>query len=60
MTAEHEELVGKSLDEASGIATEAGWQVRAYPPGGMLTMDFRQDRMNLEHQDGVVLRAWVG
>ena len=42
------------------MVTEAGWEVRAYAPGSMLTMDYREDRMNLEHADGVVLRAWVG
>lgn len=60
MSSEHEEFVGKALDEATREAEAAGWQVRAYSPGGVLTMDFREDRMNLEHQDGVVLRAWVG
>ena len=60
MTSEHEELVGTGLDEATRDAEVAGWQVRAYAPGAMLTMDFREDRMNLEHEDGVVRRAWVG
>ncbi len=54
------DLVGRSLDEADQVVTEAGWEVRAYAPGSMLTMDYREDRMNLEHADGVVLRAWVG
>lgn len=60
MTSEHDELVGKSLAEATREAEAAGWQVRAYEPGGILTMDFREDRINLEHDDGVVRRAWVG
>lgn len=60
MTVEHEELVGRPLAEAAREAEAAGWQVRAYAPGAALTMDFRESRMNLEHRDGVVLRAWVG
>ena len=60
MTAERDELVGKTLDEATREAEAGGWQVRAYEPGARLTMDFRDDRMNLEHEDGVVRRAWVG
>jgi hypothetical protein len=60
MTSEHEELVGRTVDEATREAEAAGWRVRAYAPGSMLTMDFREDRMNLEHEDGVVRRAWVG
>jgi hypothetical protein len=60
MTAEHDELVGRALDEATREAEATGWQVRAYEPGGILTMDFREDRLNLEHEDGVVRRAWVG
>jgi hypothetical protein len=55
-----EELTGRSLAEATQAAEADGWQVRAYAPGSMLTMDFREDRMNLEHEDGVVRRAWVG
>jgi hypothetical protein len=60
MTAEHDELVGRTLDQATQEAEVAGWRVRAYTPGAMLTMDFREDRLNLEHEDGVVRRAWVG
>jgi hypothetical protein len=60
MTSDHDELVGKALDEATAEAEAAGWRVRAYESGAMLTMDFREDRMNLEHEDGVVRRAWIG
>ncbi|GAA1781266.1 hypothetical protein GCM10009795_029450 [Nocardioides hankookensis] len=55
-----EDLTDRPLDEATSLAEADGWQVRAYEPGGMLTMDFREDRINLEHEDGVVRRAWVG
>ncbi|KQW47239.1 hypothetical protein ASC77_12185 [Nocardioides sp. Root1257] len=55
-----EDLTGRPLAEATALAEADGWQVRAYEPGGILTMDFREDRINLEHEDGVVRRAWVG
>ena len=55
-----EELTGQTLADATATAEADGWQVRAYEPGAMLTMDLREDRMNLEHEDGVVRRAWVG
>lgn len=55
-----EELIGQPLADATATAEAAGWQVRAFEPGAMLTMDFREDRINLEHEDGVVRRAWVG
>jgi beta-glucosidase len=54
------ELVGRTLDDATQVVTEAGWQVRAFAPGAMLTMDYREDRMNLEHEGGTVTRAFVG
>jgi len=54
------ELAGRPLDDATQVVTDAGWQVRAYSPGSMLTMDYREDRMNLEHDNGVVTRAWIG
>jgi beta-glucosidase len=54
------ELVGRPLDEASQVVSDAGWQVRAFAPGSMLTMDYREDRMNLEHEGGIVTRAFVG
>ena len=60
MTSDDDELVGRTLEEATAEAETAGWQVRAFEPGAMLTMDFREDRMNLEHEDDVVRRAWVG
>jgi hypothetical protein len=54
-------LVGRHLDEATRRATAAGWLVRPCTPGSMLTMDYREGRVNLEHDpDGVVTRAWVG
>ena len=55
-----DELTGQTLADATTLAEADGWQVRAYEPGATLTMDFREDRMNLEHADGVVRQAWVG
>ena len=55
-----DELTGQPLADATAAAEAAGWTVRAHETGAMLTMDFREDRMNLEHEDGVVRRAWVG
>ncbi|MDF1605288.1 I78 family peptidase inhibitor [Nocardioides sp. YIM 152315] len=54
-------LVGRPLDEAARAATDAGWLVRPLTPGAMMTMDYREGRVNLEHDaDDVVTRAWVG
>lgn len=54
-------LVGRPLDEATRTATGAGWLVRPCPPGAELTMDYRPGRVNLEHdEDLVVTRAWSG
>ena len=53
-------LVGRPLDEATRMVAEAGWVVRPYAPGSMLTMDYQEGRVNLEHEGDVVTRAWVG
>lgn len=54
-------LVGLDAAEASRLATEAGWQVRAHALDAMLTMDFRPDRLNLAHDpSGRVVSARVG
>lgn len=54
-------LVGRPLDEAVRAAAGAGWLVRPYTSGAALSMDYRESRVNLEHdEDGVVTRAWVG
>ncbi|MGX0974607.1 hypothetical protein ACSSVY_000303 [Roseovarius sp. MBR-51] len=35
--------------------------VRILPPGAMMTMDHRPDRLNVEHDaDGVITRIWCG
>ncbi|MFC7497113.1 MULTISPECIES: hypothetical protein [unclassified Nocardioides] len=53
-------LVGRPLDEATRMAIDGGWLVRPYAPGSPLTMDYRLERVNLEHEGDVVTRAWVG
>jgi tRNA(adenine34) deaminase len=54
------ELEGLALMEAVQHAEAAGWQVRAVAEGAPITLDYRTDRMNLEHNGLVVRRAWVG
>jgi hypothetical protein len=46
--------------EAVQEAKAAGWYVRAYEEGTVITSDRRDDRMNLEHNGLLVRRAWVG
>ena len=50
--------VGKPLDEAAVKAT--GRPHRIVTPGQPMTMDFRADSINVEHQDGKVTRVWCG
>lgn len=51
---------GRPLLDAVREAEAAGWQVRAVAEGAPITLDYRTDRMNLEHNGLVVRRAWVG
>lgn len=53
-------LEGRPLLDAVRHAEAAGWQVRAVAEGAPITLDYRTDRMNLEHDGLVVRRAWVG
>jgi hypothetical protein len=54
-------LLGRPLDEATRLAAAAGWLVRPCAPGAVVTMEYREGRVNLEHgEDGIVTRAWVG
>lgn len=50
-------LVGLDVAEATRLATEAGWQVRAHPLDAVLTMDFRPDRLSLGHDAGGIVRS---
>ncbi|TIC80159.1 I78 family peptidase inhibitor [Nocardioides sp. GY 10127] len=59
-------LAGLPLAEATRLAEERGHQVRALTPGSPMTMDYRPERVNLEHEPGLedaprrVLRAFSG
>ena len=57
-----QDYVGLDVEAARAKAAAAGWQhVRAYTHGAMLTMDYREGRLDLElDDDDVVVRAWVG
>lgn len=56
-------LVGLSEEAAQTKAAASGYEVRIAMVDGeprALTMDYRTDRINLELEDGVVVRAAVG
>ena len=54
------EYVGLAAATATAKAKAAGWRVRTYTRGSLLTMDHRTDRLNLElDDDGVVVDARV-
>ncbi|MFE2046036.1 I78 family peptidase inhibitor [Streptomyces sp. NPDC059477] len=53
--------VGLDADAAERRARERGWTtVRALPPGAIVTMEYRQGRLNFEVRGGRVTRAWKG
>ncbi|MFE9934295.1 I78 family peptidase inhibitor [Streptomyces sp. NPDC005533] len=53
--------VGLDAAEAERRARARGWTaVRTVPPGTILTMEYREGRLNLEVEDGSVRRAWRG
>lgn len=52
---------GLAYDEAADLAAGEGWHVRKREPGGVYTMEYRPDRLNLDVDDaGVVVHASVG
>lgn len=56
-----DDYVGLPGERAGELATERGWLARVVPPGSMMTMDFREDRLNLLlDDDGTVVRAYPG
>ena len=54
--------VGLDAAAARDKAADTRWKLRVYTRGAILTMDLRRDRLNLEldDDDGVVTRAWIG
>ena len=53
--------VGLDATEAERLARERGWSsVRSLPPGAIITMEFREGRLNFEVENGTVKRAWKG
>ncbi|MFC9327962.1 I78 family peptidase inhibitor [Kitasatospora sp. NPDC057015] len=55
------EFPGLSAEEAGELARARGWDtVRVLEPGAMITMEYREGRLNLTVRDGVVERAWEG
>lgn len=52
-------LVGQSRDAFDAEAIDG--PVRVLPPGAMMTMDYRLDRLNVElSQDDLITRIWCG
>ncbi|MEV0093131.1 I78 family peptidase inhibitor [Streptomyces sp. NPDC050738] len=53
--------VGLDAAGAEQLARERGWStVRSLPPGAIITMEYRQGRLNFEVEDGRVNRCWQG
>ena len=56
-------LVGLTAEDAAAAAAKAGYEVRVVSVDGeprAMTMDFRTNRINLEIENDVVTRAYVG
>ncbi|GLF96156.1 I78 family peptidase inhibitor [Streptomyces yaizuensis] len=53
--------VGLTAESAERRAREHGWRtVRSLPPGAIITMEYREGRLNLEVEGGTVVRCWAG
>ncbi|MFJ9521686.1 I78 family peptidase inhibitor [Kitasatospora sp. NPDC101801] len=58
---DEQEYVGLTGAEAERLAAERGWRVvRVLAPEAMITMEYREDRLNLAVRDGRVERCWQG
>lgn len=56
-----EAYVGLPGEDAETAARERGWlSVRSLPPGAMVTMEYREGRLNFTVENGVVVRCWKG
>ncbi|NJQ01341.1 proteinase inhibitor I78 [Streptomyces sp. PLAI1-29] len=53
--------VGLGAAEAEERARERGWAtVRTLPTDAVITMEFREGRINFAVADGEVVRCWTG
>jgi hypothetical protein len=51
-----EDLVGLTWQEAEELAQSRGWRTRVLRPGSIVTMEHREDRLNLHvAEDGDVV-----
>ncbi|KJK56599.1 I78 family peptidase inhibitor [Saccharothrix sp. ST-888] len=58
---EHEEYLGLPVAAAERLAADRGRRiVRVLEPGEMITLEYREGRLNLAARDGVVERCWEG
>nr|BFD94683.1 hypothetical protein KitaXyl93_60430 [Kitasatospora sp. Xyl93] len=56
-----EGYAGLRIERARELARRHGWAtVRVLEPGDLMTMEYRQGRLNLAVRDGVVERSWEG
>ena len=53
-----EDWIGKPVDEAA--LKETGRPYRIIKPGDPVTMDYNQERINVEHENGTVVRVNCG
>ncbi|MFF3847667.1 I78 family peptidase inhibitor [Streptomyces sp. NPDC002328] len=53
--------VGLDAERAERLARERGWStVRSLAPGTIVTMEYREGRLNFEVDGGRVTRSWKG
>ncbi|MFI9359900.1 I78 family peptidase inhibitor [Kitasatospora sp. NPDC053057] len=56
-----EGYTGLRIERARELARRHGWaSVRVLEPGQLITMEYREGRLNLTVRDGVVERSWEG
>ncbi|MER7844650.1 I78 family peptidase inhibitor [Kitasatospora sp. NPDC096077] len=60
-TEDGEGYAGLRIERARELARRHGWaSVRVLEPGQLITMEYREGRLNLTVRDGVVERSWEG
>ncbi|MFI5530832.1 I78 family peptidase inhibitor [Kitasatospora sp. NPDC051853] len=58
---DEDEYLGLTGEQAERLAAERGWRtVRVLAPGALVTLEYREDRLNLQLRDGRVERCWQG